>query len=538
MKEITRIHLAQTPFNVELPAKQELETYLAAIEASLHGDEDSLKEIEARMVELLNENGVIGEKVVTYDTVQIIKTRLGSPSEFADGNEVEVDASGRMTNEKRLMRDNDQAMIGGVLGGIAAYFGVNPLWVRLAAIVVALASLGTAVLLYIVLWITVPEAKTAADKLQMRGLPVTLSAIKQQTANMPQTSSAVKPIIVALRVLLGMGFALGAVAAILTTVAAVVAIVATSQDSIFNDNAWLMSAFGLAVLSGVLLTTLLCLVSYAVFTWKLRKGSVIAACIIIILGLTSFATAVGLGLYGGDIVRSTIDGMTQTKKIALNDTFIGAKGLISKGEYTGYITYKVTNGPSYAEIKSVSKTEIVPDVKFVRTNDTVEVTANDLPDDQCEGWYQFCLNHVSIIIYGPALDTIEVNSGNFVYGSATQPKLTVVTKKEGSFTVSESNVDLLQVTAGIGSSISAYEASIMSADVTLQPGADVSLGVIRDLRISIPASCPANSVAVVSVEDVARVRDGNGAILDSQDKLIQPCAKIIINNGTKDEIIE
>ena len=58
MKEITRIHLAQTPFNVELGAKKELEKYLAAIEKTLAADDDTLREIEARIVELLAERGV------------------------------------------------------------------------------------------------------------------------------------------------------------------------------------------------------------------------------------------------------------------------------------------------------------------------------------------------------------------------------------------------------------------------------------------------------------------------------------------------
>ena len=65
MKEITRIHLAATPYNIEIGAKKELETYVSGIEKALSADEDTLREIEARMMELLSERGVSGEKVIT-----------------------------------------------------------------------------------------------------------------------------------------------------------------------------------------------------------------------------------------------------------------------------------------------------------------------------------------------------------------------------------------------------------------------------------------------------------------------------------------
>ena len=76
------------------------------------------------------------------------------------------------------MRDPDNAMLGGVCSGLAAYFGVDVVWARIAAIILLVVSFGTAVLVYILLCIVMPEAKTAADKLQMRGEPVTLESLR------------------------------------------------------------------------------------------------------------------------------------------------------------------------------------------------------------------------------------------------------------------------------------------------------------------------------------------------------------------------
>jgi phage shock protein C len=59
---------------------------------------------------------------------------------------------------QRLSRSASDKRLGGVCGGIAEYFGVDPLLVRIGFVVLALASFGFGVLLYVVLWIALPEA--------------------------------------------------------------------------------------------------------------------------------------------------------------------------------------------------------------------------------------------------------------------------------------------------------------------------------------------------------------------------------------------
>ena len=81
------------------------------------------------------------------------------------------------------MRDPDNAIIGGVCAGVAAYFNINPLWVRLIAIISPFMTFGTAVLIYVVMWLSMPPARTASDKLRMRGEPVTLASLKRTAAD-------------------------------------------------------------------------------------------------------------------------------------------------------------------------------------------------------------------------------------------------------------------------------------------------------------------------------------------------------------------
>ncbi|MCL6524467.1 MAG: PspC domain-containing protein [Thermoflavifilum sp.] len=79
---------------------------------------------------------------------------------------------------KRLYRDPDDKILGGVCGGLGAYFDVDPVIFRLI-FALLLFGAGTGVLLYLVLWIAVPKARTAAEKLEMRGERVDLQNITQ-----------------------------------------------------------------------------------------------------------------------------------------------------------------------------------------------------------------------------------------------------------------------------------------------------------------------------------------------------------------------
>ncbi len=91
-----------------------------------------------------------------------------------------IPASDELKEEKKIKkmyRDPDGKVLGGVASGIAAYFGVDVVIIRLfffATIFIA----GTGLILYIILWIILPEAKTLTDKMEMQGQPVTLSNIE------------------------------------------------------------------------------------------------------------------------------------------------------------------------------------------------------------------------------------------------------------------------------------------------------------------------------------------------------------------------
>lgn len=174
MNEITKIHLGRQPFTVAVDAHKALQDYLRAIKKHMDDSDDAVEEVELRMAELLTEHGIKGDRVVLLKDVDYLKEQLGKPGDFGD----EDDAVEEETETpKRLFRDTDHALIAGVSAGIANYVGIDPIWIRLLFIVLTLAG-ASGILLYIILWLVIPEAKTTSERLQMQGKPVTVDALK------------------------------------------------------------------------------------------------------------------------------------------------------------------------------------------------------------------------------------------------------------------------------------------------------------------------------------------------------------------------
>ena len=178
MNEVTRIHLGRQPFNVSVKAHEELKNYLAAIKKQV-ADKDVLDEVELRMAELLIERGIKGDKVVLEADVDYLKEQLGDPGDFKEGSDDMPHTAGSSDLvQKRLFRDTDNAMVAGVASGLSKYFGLDVLLIRIL-FVLSVFIWGWGILLYLVLWLLVPEAKTSSERLQMAGKSVTVDSLKE-----------------------------------------------------------------------------------------------------------------------------------------------------------------------------------------------------------------------------------------------------------------------------------------------------------------------------------------------------------------------
>lgn len=177
MNEITQIHLGRQAFTIAVDAQKLLRDYLAAVKKHAGSDEVA-EEVEMRMAELLTERGITGDKVVLTKDVEYLKDQLGDPGEFDDEETGAAHTEAEDAAPKRLFRDTDHAMVAGVCAGLAKYFGVDATIIRLIFIALIFFG-GSGALLYGVLWLIVPEAKTTSERLQMRGKAVTVDSLKE-----------------------------------------------------------------------------------------------------------------------------------------------------------------------------------------------------------------------------------------------------------------------------------------------------------------------------------------------------------------------
>lgn len=180
MNEITKIHLGSIAYTISVDAYKDLNDYLDDIRKQVK-DKEIVEEVELRMSEILSEHGIDTNRVILASDVTMLKDTLGLPDDFKDEDD-EDDSSETETKSKgskKLFRDTDNALVAGVASGIANYLGIDVLLVRLLFVAFVIVTVGWGILLYILLWLLIPEAKTPSDYLLMEGKAVTVKNIKQ-----------------------------------------------------------------------------------------------------------------------------------------------------------------------------------------------------------------------------------------------------------------------------------------------------------------------------------------------------------------------
>lgn len=165
-------------FLIEEDAYTRLHAYLGAIAAHFAAYPDAAEitaDIESRIAEQLLQREAPAAVVLLAD-VERVTAAMGGIEEFGDAPAPGQDSAPMQA--RKLFLDPDNRIIAGVASGLAAYLGVPPLLVRIA-LVMLLFFFGSAAVIYLLLWALLPVASTTTEKLQMRGNPLTLSAIDQ-----------------------------------------------------------------------------------------------------------------------------------------------------------------------------------------------------------------------------------------------------------------------------------------------------------------------------------------------------------------------
>lgn len=195
MKKTIHIHLGGMPFVIEEDAYEILNDYLKSLKTKFEKEAESdeiVQDFEYRIAEVFaHKLGKTRQVILDKDVADVIE-QLGRPEEL--GAPVEEEATHNTnketkqedkevlgSNAKKLFRDGDNKVVGGVISGLCHYFGWDePTWARLAFLLLIWFSGGIMILIYIMFVLIVPVAQTTVEKLQMKGKPVTIDTLEKE----------------------------------------------------------------------------------------------------------------------------------------------------------------------------------------------------------------------------------------------------------------------------------------------------------------------------------------------------------------------
>jgi len=184
MNKTIIININGIVFHIEEDAYEILKNYMTEVKRHFSNSADSLEittDIENRIAEMFSELLEKENKqvIVEQDVNQVIE-QMGSVADFenAESDEAHAPIYNYNTEGRRLFRDPDDHLVAGVCAGIANYFNINPVWMRLAfALFIPVG--GSGLLLYIILWIVIPKAVSRADRMAMKGEKQNLQGFKK-----------------------------------------------------------------------------------------------------------------------------------------------------------------------------------------------------------------------------------------------------------------------------------------------------------------------------------------------------------------------
>lgn len=505
METITRIHIARVAYDIETAAHAKLERYLNAVKRGLDDDtaEEVMNDIELRMTELLAERKVGEGDVITTADVRAIEEQLGTPDQFAEEAEGEA---GPAVQPRRLLRDTDNALLGGVASGLGLYFGIDPLIFRLVFVALTLLG-GLGILLYLLLWILVPAASSNAEKLQMQGKAVTAATLQNYRQTMGRT-------------LRGTGTASGRIALqvskITVTILAALTLlgiatsVAVATSALFTQplrslvwnyhtNAFAVGAVWLFALSLIML-----LVLFIRQIWQRKSStarriiflSTLAALVISMTTIAGLAPVIANhynDLYGNGK-------MTTALPITGTAASTGITTLNVTADSTLQLTYVASDQPLHATYQATPGMRR-PDISVKINGSIVTVSASDLhsvvPDclvnNICDNIYL----PVKMTLYGPAnLQNVSSNNGaNVTISNAGNLNATMsVTASNGTELLLDNDTyGKLSLTAS-NASIFASSTSAQSTTIVTDANSTVDAPATTNLTASTPTpTCDADS---------------------------------------------
>ena len=186
MKETLSVNIGGRLFNLDSEAYSSLENYLKQLKKHFGlnnpDTEEIIEDIESRIAEILENKLNNDKQVITQADIEEVINIMGKPEDYSSEETQEEMNQEKQekhsTSERKLFRDGEKSVLGGVCSGLAAYFGIEVLWVRIAFVVTFFLQ-GFGLLAYVILWLVLPQAKSTSDRLKMKGKPVNVDNIQK-----------------------------------------------------------------------------------------------------------------------------------------------------------------------------------------------------------------------------------------------------------------------------------------------------------------------------------------------------------------------
>lgn len=186
MKKTLTINISGTVFHIDDDAYEKLKKYLSKI--GLHfskeeGGHEIINDIEARISELFTDKTSNNQNVVNLEMVDQVIEIMGLPEDFEDEEEPADTTQEQKAyyssykKSKRLYRDPESRVLGGVCGGLSHYLNIDKVLMRILFFILFIVTSGVALPAYLILWIAVPKARTTSQKLEMKGEDINVDSI-------------------------------------------------------------------------------------------------------------------------------------------------------------------------------------------------------------------------------------------------------------------------------------------------------------------------------------------------------------------------
>ncbi len=533
MKKTINISIGGLSFQIEEEAYATLEKYLSEVKARFASYPDAgeiVSDMEDRIAEQFSAKAQTG-RPISPAMVQELISVMGRPDQIGEAgkndsapNQEAVPKAPGMP--KRLFRNLDDAILGGVCSGLAVYLGTDTAWVRLIfALTIFFGGFG--IVLYLILWIIVPAAETDTEKLQMRGSPINLKNLEQTVRDRvaeikKKDPSTVKRALAApfkalglffrglgrvlqsllpvLFKIIGVGITVVAAMAMAGLVFAAVSLL-TNSGSPYVDfplkeiasgavyYAAVASAFFVAFVPIVFILLLgTSLVAYR-STFK-RMGSFMLLGLWVVAVAVFVNMAVKLAPQVEDLVKTSPYFQTASKEYALRD--------FSALEIGGVDEAVIHPGSSFKVVAEARQKDLDETRVFVQ-NGTLKVGHERL--------FKICLfctrGKVKLSIYAPSFDRISASGASRVttvgqiQGAGFKTTLSGVASLEAEAKTPQMEAELsgasklflsgtadsLQLSLSGVSNVKAESAQIKSADINLSGASEARFGTLESLKV-------------------------------------------------------